>query len=73
VDIPNEITLAQLVSAFIIPSGFDRLDSNTLFLWTLEIVEDKSERDKTKKKVIQIPYRIPPGFNLRVMANTWSL
>jgi hypothetical protein len=62
--------LAQLVSEFIITSGFDGLDSNTVFLWTLEIVPDGSKRDNTKKKVIQIPHRIPPGFNLRVMANT---
>jgi hypothetical protein len=40
VAIPNEITLAQLVSVCIIPSGFDRLDSNTVFSWAMEVVED---------------------------------
>jgi hypothetical protein len=70
VDIPNEMTLAQLVSASIIPSWFDRLDSDTVCLWTLEIVPDQSKKDKTKMKVIQIPRRITAGFNLRVLANT---
>jgi hypothetical protein len=70
VDIPNEITLAQLVAAYIIPSGFDHLDSNTIFFWTLDVISDPSKADKTKKTVVQIPAKIPPGFNLRVMANT---
>jgi hypothetical protein len=69
VDIPSEIALAQLVSAYILPSGFDRLDSNPVFQWTPEVIPDKSKSDKTKLTVIPIPRRIPPGFNLRVMAN----
>jgi hypothetical protein len=70
VDIPSEITLAQLVSTYILPSGFDRPDSNTAFQWTPEVVPDKSKSDKTKLKVIPVPRRIPPGSNRRVMANT---
>jgi hypothetical protein len=66
---PNEITLAHLVSYFILPRG-DQLDVNTVFYWCLEEVEDPSESDKTKWTLVQIPHRIPTGFVLRVKANT---
>jgi hypothetical protein len=68
--ISNEITLAQLVSAYIIPSGFEHLDSNTVFSWALEVVENNAKHDKTKRTVVDIPYKIPHGFNLRVLVDT---
>jgi hypothetical protein len=70
VDVPNEITLAQLVSAYIIPSGFNRLDANTVFQWNLEIAPARGKKDKTKREVVQIPQKIPVGFNPRVTTNT---
>jgi hypothetical protein len=69
VDIPNEITLAQLVSSFIVPAGFEQVDANTVFFWTLEVISDPKSKDKTRNMVVQIPPRIPVGFNLRVMAS----
>jgi hypothetical protein len=66
---PNEIILAQLVTYFILPMD-DELDVNTVFYWNLREVEDLSVADRTKRKIEQIPYTIPMGFNLRVKANT---
>jgi hypothetical protein len=61
--------LAQLVTAFIIPSrGW--WDLNTVFTWNLERFENKDEKDKTKWRVRDIPYKIPTGFNLRVSPNS---
>jgi hypothetical protein len=66
---PNEITLAQLVTYFILPHGLD-LDVSSVFYWNLEEVEDPRKADKTKRMLVQIPYQIPLGFNLRVKVNT---
>jgi hypothetical protein len=66
---PNEISLAQLVTYFILPEKSD-FDVNTTFYWCLEEIEDKSLKDKTKRTLVQIPHRIPNGFVLRVKANT---
>jgi hypothetical protein len=44
---PHEITLAQLVSYFILPETRD-LDVGTVFYWRLEEVVDESKADKTK-------------------------
>jgi hypothetical protein len=44
----------------------DAFDANTLFTWCLEMVEDKSKADKTKRTAIQIPNPILLGFILRV-------
>jgi hypothetical protein len=69
VTIPEEITLAQLVAHFIIPKGFDALDSNTVFQWTPEVVPHLS-RAGNKTTIVQIPSKIPPGFKFRGLANT---
>jgi hypothetical protein len=66
---PNEITLAQLVTYYILPFGRD-LDVNTVLYWCLEEVEEKTTKDKTKRTLVQIPHRIPMGFVLRVKAST---
>jgi hypothetical protein len=57
---PNEITLAQLVSFFILPSGID-LDVGSVFYWNWRTVDSKLEK---------IPEKIPPNFCLRVKCNT---
>jgi hypothetical protein len=67
IDIPNEITLSQLVTYFILPAGGD-WDASTVFYWCPEEVENKS--DKTKRDLILTPQVIPIGFVLRVKANT---
>jgi hypothetical protein len=67
---PNEITLAQLVIHFILPSGID-LDVGSVFYWNLrEIEQAPGEIDKTKRELEQTPMVIPQGFNLRVKCNT---
>jgi hypothetical protein len=66
---PNEITLAQLVAFFILPSGI-QLDVSSVFYWNLLRMEDKSQPDKSKWQVEEIPQNIPVGFNLRVKCNT---
>jgi hypothetical protein len=66
---PNEISLAQLVACFILPTGI-QLDAGSVFYWNLREIEDQSASDKTKRMLEQIPYHIPPGFNLRVKCNT---
>jgi hypothetical protein len=64
IDIPNEITLAQLVTFYILPAGGD-WDVSTVFYWYPEEIEDKG-----KRVAVEIPYNIPTGFVLRVKANT---
>jgi hypothetical protein len=44
---PNELTLAQLVTYFILPNGLD-LDVSSVFYWNLREVEDPSKADKSK-------------------------
>jgi hypothetical protein len=66
---PNEISLAQLVTFFILPSGID-LDVGSVFYWNLRQLEPAPGEDKTMKKLEQIPGKIPPGFCLRVKCNT---
>jgi hypothetical protein len=70
VDIPNEITLTQPVEAYIVTARNGKFDINTVFSWNLEKVEDTTKKDKTKRTLIQIPHKMPPGLNLRVKANT---
>jgi hypothetical protein len=70
VGIRNEITLAQLVAAYINPFAEGKFDINTVFSWNLEEREDKTKKDRAKREVVQIPERTPPEFNLRVKANT---
>jgi hypothetical protein len=49
---------------------------NTVFQWCLEEREvtkssKKSNKpDKMTREIVQIPYILPPGFNLRVRANS---
>jgi hypothetical protein len=67
---PDEVTLAQLVTHFILPSGVD-LDVGSVFYWNLRETEQApGEKDKTKRELEQIPMLIPQGFNLRVKCNT---
>jgi hypothetical protein len=64
ISVPNEISLSQLVTYFILPAGRD-FDVGTTFFWCLkEISRDKG--DKTKCELEQIPAKIPESFNLRV-------
>jgi hypothetical protein len=70
VDVPNEITLAQLRAAYIFPFMEGRFDRNTVFSWCLEEREDSSKKDKTKSESVQIQQVLPIGFNLRVKAST---
>jgi hypothetical protein len=69
VDVPNEIVLEQLVTFYIL-RVYDRPDANTVFQWSLEEMEAKDKKDKTKRIVIDIPQRIPIGFTLRVRASS---
>jgi hypothetical protein len=66
---PNEITLSQLVTYFILPSGI-QLDVGSVFYWNLRETEEKSKDDKTKRNLEAIPDKIPPGFNLRVKCSS---
>jgi hypothetical protein len=73
IDIPDEITLAQLVSHFILPAGGD-WDVNTVFYWCPEEIEEEPKKGekayKTRRTIVEIPYDIPTEFALRVKANT---
>jgi hypothetical protein len=71
VDVPNEIALEHPVSFYILPT-YDRLDANTVFRWCLEELTSKDKKDEKKREIVQIPQRIPIGFNVRVMAITSS-
>jgi hypothetical protein len=66
---PNEITLSQLVTYFILPSGRD-FDVGSVFYWNLKEEEPAPGEDKTKRKLEQIPTKIPNGFNLRVKCSS---
>jgi hypothetical protein len=61
---PNEITLAQLVTYFILPSGI-QLDVGSVFYWNLQEIGEKPNR-----RLEEIPQTIPPGFNLRVKCSS---
>jgi hypothetical protein len=67
--IPNEITLAQLVTYFVLPTGIE-LDVASAFFWYLPRVEDLAEKDKSKWKVEEIPDKIPSGFTLKVKCSS---
>jgi hypothetical protein len=67
--VPNEITLAQLVTYCILPTGME-LDVDSAFLWHLPRIEDSSEPDKTKWKVEEIPDKIPHGFLFKVKCSS---
>jgi hypothetical protein len=69
VDVPNEITLEQLVADYIFPTKDGNFDIDTQFTWCLEETSG-SKKDQTKREVTNIPHALPPGFNLRVRANT---
>jgi hypothetical protein len=66
---PNEISLPQLVTYFILPTGI-QLDVSSVFYWNLREIEDTSAADKTKRRLKSIPDKIPPGFNLRVRCSS---
>jgi hypothetical protein len=67
--VPNEITLAQLVTFCVLPTGME-LDVDSAFYWHLPRLEDKSEKDKSKWKVDEIPDKIPLGFLLKVKCSS---
>jgi hypothetical protein len=69
ITVPNEITLAQLVTYCILPSGI-QLDVSSVFYWNLLRIQDKSKADKTKWTVQEIPDEIPIGFSLRVKCSS---
>jgi hypothetical protein len=77
--VPNEITLSQLVMSYIHPNVEGKFDIDTIFRWTLEETEPpapsgKGPRpDKSVREIVKIPQQIPVGFNLRVAANTVHL
>jgi hypothetical protein len=50
---PNEITLAQLVTYFILPSGI-QLDVGSVFYWSLEEVPDPSRDRNSRAKSIKM-------------------
>jgi hypothetical protein len=66
---PNELSLSQLVTYFILPTGI-QLDVGSVFYWNLEEVPDPSKADQSKRTLVPIPSQIPLGFNLRVKMNT---
>jgi hypothetical protein len=68
--IPNEITLAQLVTYCVLPTGME-LDVDSAFYWHLPRIEDKSEKDKSKWKVEgAVPDKIPHGFTSKVKCSS---
>jgi hypothetical protein len=66
---PNEISLAQLITHFVLPSGID-LDAGSVFYRNLREEEPAPGENKTKRKIEQIQMKIPPGFNLRVKCSS---
>jgi hypothetical protein len=66
---PNEITLAQLVTYFILPTGI-QVDVGSVFYWNLREIEDPFKADKTKRMLEPIPDKIPLGFNLSVKCSS---
>jgi hypothetical protein len=67
--IPNEITLAQLVTYCVLPTGME-LDVESAFLWHLPRIEDPDEKDKSKWKVEEVPDKIPLGFTFKVKCSS---
>jgi hypothetical protein len=68
---PNEITLAQLVTYFILPSDIGAyLDVASVFYWNLREIVDVTKADKTKRTFEAIPEKIPIGSNLRVKCSS---
>jgi hypothetical protein len=67
--IPNEITLAQLITYCVLPTGME-LDVDSAFYWHLPRVEDRNEKDKSRWKVEEIPGKIPLGFTFKVKCSS---
>jgi hypothetical protein len=65
---PNEITLAQLVAYFILPTGI-QLDVGSVFYWNLKEIPDPSSTSG-KMMLEEFPYNITMGLNLRIKCNT---
>jgi hypothetical protein len=64
---PNEISLAQLVTYYILPTDI-QLDVASVFYWNLRETPDAA--DSTRTILEQIPVKIPSGFCLRVKCNS---
>jgi hypothetical protein len=69
IQIPNEISLSQLVTYYILPSGRD-FDVSSVFYWNLKELDAGPGENKTMRRLEQIPTVIPIDFNLRVKCNT---
>jgi hypothetical protein len=69
INAPNEITLAQLVTYFILPLDLE-FDVGSVFYWNLLQVRDESSSSPGKMKVQEIPDKIPVGFTLRVKCSS---
>jgi hypothetical protein len=67
--VPNEITLAQLITYCVLPTGME-LDVDSAFYWHLPRIEDSSEPDKTKWMVEEVPDKIPHGFLFKVRCSS---
>jgi hypothetical protein len=68
---PNEITLAQLVTYFILQSELaPHLDVASAFYWNLRKIVDVTAADPTKTTYEAIPDKIPVGFTLRVKCSS---
>jgi hypothetical protein len=67
--IPNEITLAQLVTYCVLPTGME-LDVDSAFYWYLPRIEDRNEKDKSKWRVEEVPDKIPLGFTFKVKCSS---
>jgi hypothetical protein len=66
INAPNEITLAQLVTYFILPLDIE-FDVGSVFYWNLLLIDDVTSSSTPKKKIVEeIPAKIPTGFTLRV-------
>jgi hypothetical protein len=66
---PNEITLAQLVTYFILPLDLE-FDVGSVFYWNLILEKDESSSNPDKKRVQVIPAKIPVVFTLRVKCSS---
>jgi hypothetical protein len=69
INAPNEITLAQLVTFFILPLDLE-FDVGSVFYWNLLQIRDESSSNPDKMTVQEIPMKITVGFTLRVKCSS---
>jgi hypothetical protein len=63
-DVPNEITLRQLLPNFVVPFMNGKLDARTTFRWVLLKDEDGD--------LIPIPVRLPGSYSFKIVATMIS-